>query len=580
MFSGCILFGEGILSNRYFRAELELLRGLAAEFARGNPALAPFLGDGDRNDPDLERLLEAVAFQNSLLRQRLASDFPELVQTLTQLILPHYLRPVPATTIIGFTPHSSSGQSAVIPAGTEIASSPVNGTACRFRIATALEIQPLELTGAAFTGDLGGAGEIRLSLTLKGVPLSRWRPATVRLFLPGDHAGACELYLLLCRHLCGIVLAPEEGGTAALLPAGCLAPAGFGDKEALFPHPPHVFGGYRLLQEYFCLPEKFLFFELAGWDRWQGRGDGERFSVTFLLERLPCRPQRVGCESFALNAVPAANLFSRAADPIVVDHGSGRYPIRPAGLQPDHTPIFSVDRVTGYSLATARERTYLPFEIFTGNPGDEPVYHTLPAPSPPGGGNRLDLRLAFPAGMPPAGNETLTIELTCSNGSLPESLCPGDISTPLTPVPDFVAARNITPVNPGHPPPLGPDLLRRLTTHLCLNRQSLGAPGNLRALLELYALPERHDADKSSANLRRIAGLEGLATTYGERRCAGIPRREFEVDIRVRQDHFAGPGDLYLFGCVLDRFLKRYTSLNSSLRLIFHETLRGGSWRW
>ena len=54
------------------------------------------------------------------------------------------------------------------------------------------------------------------------------------------------------------------------LPAGCPRPtnlhaAGFDANEGLLPYGPRSFLRYRLLQEYFSFPEKFLFFDLAGY---------------------------------------------------------------------------------------------------------------------------------------------------------------------------------------------------------------------------------------------------------------------------------------------------------------------------
>ncbi len=48
----------------------------------------------------------------------------------------------------------------------------------------------------------------------------------------------------------------------------------------------------------------------------------------------------------------------------------------------------------------------------------------------------------------------------------------------------------------------------------------------------------------------------------------------------VRQDHFAGPGDLYLFGCVIDRFLAEYASINSYTKLVMNEVLKAESYQW
>ncbi len=219
--------------------DLNQLKVLATEFAEANPALAPLL-NGPMTDPDVERLLDAVAFQNSLLCRKLETDFPELIRELAQLILPHFLQPVPATTIVAFTPQPSLGQSIIVKAGTLLASTPVDGTSCRFTTSCDLEIHPLELTEAAIHQTSSGAAEIRLSFTLRGLTLSRWRPQALRLFLAGDRACTTELYRVLCLHVKRIVIAASDGGAAVSLPAGCLKPSGFDESWSVFPYPANM----------------------------------------------------------------------------------------------------------------------------------------------------------------------------------------------------------------------------------------------------------------------------------------------------------------------------------------------------
>jgi len=123
-------------------------------------------------------------------------------------------------------------------------------------------------------------------------------------------------------------------------------------------------------------------------------------------------------------------------------------------------------------------------------------------------------------------------------------------------------------------------LLSQLTSHLYLNHLSLERVEQLRAVLEMYVFPGSRTTAHGAANLKRIAGIEALEVTSGEQVVAGIPLRGREIGIQVRQDHFAGAGDLYLFGCVLDQFLGSYASINSYTRLTCYETLRGGTCQW
>ena len=73
--------------NRYFQEEMRHLKDLGEEFSKAHPSLAPLLS-GSSADPDVERLLEGVAFLTALLRQKLDDEFPELINELMQLICP------------------------------------------------------------------------------------------------------------------------------------------------------------------------------------------------------------------------------------------------------------------------------------------------------------------------------------------------------------------------------------------------------------------------------------------------------------------------------------------------------------
>ena len=562
----------GLFERNLFRNELHILKELAPEFARLNPALAPLL-EGEMSDPDVERLLEAIAFLNAMLRQKLAHQLPRMIQMLARLVIPQFSRPIPATTILCFTSHATDGQSVTIPAGARFASVPVDGKKCIFTTTADLEIHPLELTSAIFAQHARGSGEIRLSLSLKGISLSRWQPTTaLRFCLTGDFASASGLFLFLCQHLSGILLTPADGGAPVTLPPDRLKPAWFSeDQEPLF-YPANAFPGYQWLREYFNTPGKLLSFDLDLRERVPRLGDGMEFSISFVLDNLPSGPPLINSESFSLNAVMAVNLFPHDADPISVNHRVDAYLIRPGGPDSAHHQVYSVDRVTGYARATAGEREYLPFDMFD-NDSAEPVYHARPS------GRDVYLEVAYPGEMPPPDTETLSIALTCTNGNLPANLHIGDISEPLTLPPEFITVRNVTSVTPGQPPRMDSSLLQELISHLRMNHLPLESVEHLTTLLKLYAFSSGFGTG-ATANLKRIAGIVGLDVAADERMVEGIPMRGRDIRIKVRQDHFAGVGDMYLFGCMLDRFLCGYASTNTHIRLTLNESTRGVTYRW
>jgi len=565
--------------KHYFNEELRQLKELGAEFANAYPSLAPGLG-GPMTNPDVERLLEGVAFQTAMVRRKLDDDFPEIVHDLVRLVLPHYLRPLPATTIIAFTPKPSLRQSVSIPAGTQLSAVPVDGTSCRFSTAYDVEVHPLELLDAVIVQPSGKAPEIKLTLSLTSLTLSQWWPKSLRLFLAGDHVSATDLYYLLSRRVKKILLSPDGGGIPLQLPVNCLRPVGFADDESLLPYPPHAFPGFRLLQEYFSFPEKFLFFDLTGWDHWRNRGEGTRFTLTFQLDTRNLGPLQIQRESFTLFAVPAINAFPHEADPIHVDHRSTRYLVRPSGPKPAHYQILSVDRVTGFKRNGAAERIYTPFELISTANRSGPVYHASLQESPVHRAFDVYITPIYPDGSQPPERETLSIELTCTNGALPENLRRGDIIIPFASMAESVSFRNITPINPELLPPLDPDLLWKLTSHLSINYLSLENAANLRSLLELYVFPEKQRSAVATANLKRINGIEEVTQKPCDCLVKGVIMRGLDVMMKMRQDHFAGPGDLYLFGCVLNHFLGGYASINTFTRLTIDECLKGDRYQW
>lgn len=563
--------------NRYYEEELNKLKGLAVEFAQNNPALAPMLS-GASADPDVERLLEGVAFLVGLTRQKLDDEFPEFVQELANLLFPHYLRPVPASTLIGFTPKSPLGEVVRVSEGTELASLPVDGTSCRFRTTCDLDVQPLRLVDANLLSTAGVAPVLVMDFEVDGLTLSQWESDSLRLFLGGGYSEASKMLLLLTRHVTQVRVS-GDGGERLELDALSIRASGFDHR--LLPYPGNAFDGYRVLQEYFSQPEKFLFVDIQGLGRWTNRGRGSVFSVFFSLDELPDWMPEIRPDSFGLNVVPAINLFEHTAEPVNLDHRASEYRVSPEGRNRTHYRVYSVDQVTGYQQGVARERTYLPFGQYRHDGRSAKLsYRTTLREATVMRGNEVFLSVNYPPGDTPV-PETLSIRITCTNGSLPESLKLGDISQPTSTSPERIHFQNIRPVTPTQESPIGEALLWRLISHVSLNYLSIAQTANLRTLLVLYAQVGQQDQGAEAANRRRIDGIQDVSATP-ETRLVGrgsVLRGQF-VRIRCRQDHYADIGDLYLFGCVLERFLADYASINAYTRVEVEDVLSETVFKW
>ena len=149
-----------------------------------------------------------------------------------------------------------------------------------------------------------------------------------------------SLYELLCNN-CVQILVRDPAPKSKVQPVDPAAAtrcgrSGFAEDEGMLPYPRRSFVGYRLLQEYFCFPQKFFFFDLTGLRRSLRRaGFGERAEVILLISPFERSDRRqmlelgVTAKTFRLGCAPIVNLFQQTAEPILLDHTRYEYQVVP-----------------------------------------------------------------------------------------------------------------------------------------------------------------------------------------------------------------------------------------------------------
>jgi len=565
--------------NKYYMQELQNLRDMAVEFSKVHPAIAPMLS-GPTSDPDVERLLEGVAFLTGLLNQKLNDDFPELIHGLMNIIFPHYIRPIPSCSIVVFTPKAGMMEPITVRKGTSLGSIPVEATSCVFQTCFNIDVQPLRLIAAELLQQTGASNRIRLTLELSGPDLSQWRPKNLCFFLGGSYSDATDLFFILNRCLQNIVVRPLDEGSPCVFPVKALKSVGFDLENNVLPYHSPAFSGYRIIQEYFVLPRKFLFFELEGWDKWENRGRGRRFEIIFELSQTPIPPPAITPDHFILFGTPVINLFSRESDPFVLDHRFEKVRLQ-AGLQDkSHYQIYGVDRVVGYKQGGVAQREYVPLERFHNEGNSSPVYQVIYSRSPITNAPEVSLSFAYPSSTGEPERETISVTMTCTNGELPERLKLGDICRQTSDSPELLTFRNVMPLTSPIDSPIGENASWRFLSHLSLNFLSLADSDSIKELLRLYAFPEGKDRATVAANLKRIDSILDFKTTATNRLLRGMMVRGQHLDTVSRQDYFAGLGDLYLFGAVMDAFLGVYSSINTFTRFQLKDSLSGETFLW
>ena len=560
----------------YYRKERALLGELADRFAKNHPNLAPLVR-GSMADSGVERLLEGTAFLNALLQRKLDDDIPEFINEVITSLQPEHMRPVPAATIIAFTPKEGLTQTRVIPAGAEVASIPVQGTRCRFRTCYDVTVHPLSLLDASFSHPSGKTPRITLQLELNGMGLSSWKAESLRLYLADDYPAACDLSLLLLRCLKRIRITAHDNGSTIEIPSDCLKPVGFAEEETVFTPEKSFMPGHLILQEYFLFRDKFLFLDLFGLERCSSLGDGSRFEITFELTERPLVVPRITNKSFALYATPGINLFKHKAKPISFVSGLSRHVVRPAGKPPAHFRIYTVDQVRGLVKGRSAGIFYDLQNPLLKKAEEGRTCHVTQSPSAIGDG--FDTVLSI-EDKNRTGRITLDIDLTCTNGTLPAQLTIGDICTATGATPESVEPGNIKAVTGAAFPKFQQNRQWRLLSGFSLNSLSLNSAENFRAILRLFIHPDSRNQAAEVANMQKIEAIASIDAQQADRLIGRRMYRGYDILLKLRGEGFAGPGDLYLFSSVLERFLSGYVTQCCFLRLVVEEIGKGYRFEW
>jgi type VI secretion system protein ImpG len=569
--------------NKYYQDELTYLRQLGQEFARAYPQVGHMLAETG-TDPDVERLLEGFAFLTGRIRQRLDSELPELTHAFVGLLWPHYLRPIPAMSVIQFRPAATLQDVQSIPRGTELDSVPVDGTRCRFRTTSDVLLYPFSIESTTLDVPLSKPATLTLGFSVsEKASLAKLKLGALRLFLHGEPPLAYGLYLWLCRHTRAVTF--RAGDRTVRIDHDALTPAGFDDADALLPYPPDAFPGYRLLQEYFSLPEKFLFVDVHDLSPLTRLGVDGRFEMIFEFDQRPPDTLRVVPGSVRIGCSPAVNLQAIRSAPIRVDFEKSEYRLRADGPNPEHFEVFSVDRVVGWIRGTVREHEYLPFFSYqhSAQPGSkkQECYQLRLRPATVASGTEtyLSFVTAEETGIMPS-TETVAADLTCSNRNLTEKLRPGDINVATSQSPSFAVFENISRVSPSVSPPLEGRLLWRLISHQSLNYLSLANVEALRGILGLYNFHALVDRQAARINELRLEGIRSVVARPDEFLRHGATYRGVKVTMDLKEDHFTGEGEMFLFASILNQFLSLYVTLNSFTRLRVNGIEQGGVYEW
>ncbi|PBB23645.1 MULTISPECIES: type VI secretion system baseplate subunit TssF [unclassified Mesorhizobium] len=593
----------------YYEEELTHIRALAAEFADMHPAVARNLSldTVPCPDPYVERLLDGVAFLAARTRLKVDAERSRFSRAVLDVLYPDLVTPAPATAMAVLKP-GQQVQSMIaghaVARGTRLVSGLNPGLSTRSTFTTAQEVTlwPIAITsvgyfqdrsalaaaGIAPIGDARGEAAFRVTLSRTGKgKLSELSLDRLDLYFAG-RARAPLLFDAIFG-ACSALGARAEGKTNPLTALPEPEMIGIRDDEALMPRTRPTFEGYRLLREYFMIPERFHYVRVAGLQPVVRKCDAG-IEIIFLFRRPVPELADVTVADFELFVTPVINLFERECNVIEIDPRKTRQVLHADRTRARDFEIFRVTRVEDAD-AESGEATIPELFSLGQNRGSGWVYSTERRPRRATEDERREgltrtsytgddvfIAVSRPAGSSPNRPlKRLDITALCTNRDLPilddTPTLTLETADPVEAVRLLGALRAPQPAIPASLPASAAgesradNLAWRLVAQLSLNFLSLAQEGRgvdpLHALLDLYA--DRGDPSLAR-NVHSIVRIDSRPVI--ERLQIDGPMcfgRGTEVTLHVDQSVLAGQSSL-LLSALLSRLFARHAGINGFVR--------------
>ncbi|MEI5677256.1 MULTISPECIES: type VI secretion system baseplate subunit TssF [unclassified Mesorhizobium] len=593
----------------YYEEELTHIRALATEFADMHPAVARNLSldTVPCPDPYVERLLDGVAFLAARTRLKVDAERARFSRSVLEVLYPDLVASTPATAMVVLKPAQQvqtmlAGH--VVKRGTRLVSGlqPGLSTRCTYTTAQDVTLWPLAITSIGYIQDrsalaaagiapikgVGGEAALRLTFARTGKgKLSELALDRLDLYF-SERTKAPLLFDTLFGSCVGVAARPE-GRDHRPSPLPALEMIGIRDDEALMPRTRPTFEGYRLLREYFVMPERFHFARIDGLQR-VVRQCEVGLEVIFLLRRPVPELADLTPGDFELFATPIINLFERECNVIELDKRRTRQVLHADRTRPRDFEIYRPIRVEDADVEGPDADIPALFSLGQ-NRGSGWVYSTERRPRRATederrqgqtrtsyAGDDVFLAISRPAGTEPGRPlKRVDIAALCTNRDLPIL----DDTPTLTlesgdPVETVKLLGSMRPPRAAIPATLpagaagesrADDLAWRLVAQLSLNFLSLAEEGRgaepLHALLDLYA-------DRGDPGLaRHVRSITRVETRPVVERlpidgpmCFG---RGTEVTLHIDQSVLAGQSSL-LLSALLSQLFARHAAINAFVR--------------
>lgn len=349
----------------YYQKEMSFLRDMGQIFAHQHPKVAKRLGlsASHASDPQVERLIEAFAFLTSYLQEDIDNQMPRLSTALLDALYPDLTQPVPSMGILksDISSKQKFSHPIVLKKGSAVFTQTTQGKTVRFKTMQECVFRPLEIHDVDvvsvrdypyLTPYYEKHTVLRVQYRCLSSAPHEALSGKIRFYIDMPRSQALPLYSYIMRAKDSLSFSKNKEKFARALNTSVHTVG----VESL----PHegTHQGYSRLQQYFALPESFLFFDVE--IPLEFRAEEGEILIPLATEE-PLSSFNISKDHLRLHCVPVINLFEKTSEPITVDHQKVEYRVVADRKNEEGLEVHSVEEVYSSRSLEEKERIVAPY---------------------------------------------------------------------------------------------------------------------------------------------------------------------------------------------------------------------------
>lgn len=572
----------------YYEKQLQEFGQQSREFASKYPKIAQRLSLNQEqiDDPHIERLIQAFSLISARIDKKLADSYDIFTRSIFEVMFPQYLKPFPACSVVSFEDVNKIKQLTdrhVIPKATTLKAKSTRSVQCEYQTVQDVVLLPIQLKQIKFKTHPSAHMHLNQNATLSmGFEIFSQKnqllaQENLPIFL--DAISNFPLQVLDSIFKASTSFSIRVGQNSFDI-ANPFEIMGFDELQSVLPIDQHTHHAYRLLMEYFCVPEKFNFLKLKlefikYFNLEQSEFELQMHFKLNLNDQASIRNySELNAANFKLFATPIVNLFKKQAEPQKINHKRMEYPLITDAHHPEYYQAYSILKMNMVREKSDQDQVFfpvLPFFAMSHYHQDKvQFFYSLNPEQMKNKHQELNYSVISRALEPHATqSDFISTEILCTNRELPYESYNKDQNA-LTLNDSNLARRALMLKRPSIPYYFEQNKKEqwRIISHLSLNNLSLmkgDAVSHIKELLALYNL------SKSKENQIIIDAIKNIQFSTTQKLVESKPFplfvRGLKVEVEVDAEVFRGHS-LYIFSQLLTHVFNLKVNMNSFVDVI------------